>query len=354
MAVSVDAAGNLRGTLAGADPGKRVFVMGSHLDTVRDAGAFDGILGVVLAIAIAGNYPLNRLPFDLEVIGFSEEEGVRFGVPFIGSRAVVGLLDEPTLNRTDAAGISMAQAIRDFGLDPSRLPDAAFRTTPLGFLEIHIEQGPVLDNAAEPVAIVEAIAGQTRASVKFIGSANHAGTTPMPLRRDSLAAAAQWIAAVEHIAQSTPGLVATNGKINVQPNASNVIAGEATLSLDVRHDKDEARNRACEDLRRAAAGIARQRGLEMAWTDLLNQAAVRMDGSLTKALSSVAPSARRMVSGAGHDAMILAPHIPSAMLFLRSPGGISHHPAESVLPGDVDLALEIGCRFIESIGIEYK
>jgi allantoate deiminase len=354
MTVSVDAAGNLRGTLAGADPG-RVFVMGSHLDTVRDAGAFDGILGVMMAIAIAGNYPPHQLPFDLEVIGFSEEEGVRFGVPFIGSRAGVGLLDEPTLNRTDATGVSIAQAIGDFGLDPSRLFNATFHTTPLGFLEFHIEQGPVLDNARESVAIVEAIAGQTRALVKFIGSANHAGTTPMPLRRDSLAAAAQWVSAVEQIAQSTPGLVATNGKINVHPNVSNVIPGEATVSLDVRHDKDEVRNCACEDLRAAAEKIACSRGLQWTWTDLLTQPAVRMDESLTNALSAATPTGtRRMVSGAGHDAMILAPHIPSAMLFLRSPGGISHHPAESVLPGDVDLALEIGFRFIESIGIEYK
>jgi allantoate deiminase len=355
MTVSVDAAGNLRGTLAGTDPGKRVFVMGSHLDTVRAAGAFDGVLGVLMAIAIAGNYPPNRLPFDLEVIGFSEEEGVRFGIPFIGSKAVAGLLDEATLHRTDTAGVSIAQAIRDFGLDPNRLPDAAFCTPPIGFLEFHIEQGPILDNAGESVGIVEAIAGQSRASAKFIGSANHAGTTPMPLRRDSLAATAQWIAAVEQIAQTTTGLVATNGKIEVQPNVSNVIPGEATLSLDVRHDKDEVRNRACEDMRRAAAEIARSRGLAMAWTDLLSQPAVRLHASLTNILAAVAPSdTRRMVSGAGHDAMILAPHIPTAMLFLRSPGGISHHPAESVLPEDVDLALEIGCRFIESIGIEYK
>ncbi len=355
MLVSVDAAGNLRGTLAGADPGKRVFVVGSHLDTVSDAGAFDGILGVTMAIAIAGNYSPNCLPFDLEVIGFSEEEGVRFGVPFLGSRAIVGQLDEATLNRTDKAGISIAQAIRDFGLDPSRLPDATFRTTPLGFLEFHIEQGPVLASAGEPVGIVEAIAGQSRGSVKFIGSANHAGTTPMPLRRDSLVAAAQWIGAVERMAQATPGLVATNGKIDVQPNVTNVIPGEATLSLDVRHESDDVRRQACLDLRANAAEIARQRGLQWTWTELLDQLAVRMDEPLTKALAAAAPmGARRMVSGAGHDAMILAPHIPSAMLFLRSPGGVSHHPSESVLAEDVDLALGIGYRFIESISIEYK
>jgi allantoate deiminase len=150
-------------------------------------------------------------------------------------------------------------------------------------------------------------------------------------------------------------LVATNGKINVQPNVSNVIPGEATVSLDVRHEKDEVRNRASGDMRRAGAEIAGSRGLELAWTDLLDQPAVRMDEALTNALSTAAPNGtRHLVSGAGHDAMILAPHIPSAMLFLRSPGGVSHHPAEGVLAEDVDLAMEIGCRFIESIGIEYK
>jgi allantoate deiminase len=329
--------------------------MGSHLDTVRDAGAFDGILGVAMAIAIAGNYPPRQLPFDLEVIGFSEEEGVRFGMPFIGSKAVVGLLDEEMLTRVDADGITIAQAIRNFGLDPSGLPDAAFQIAPLGFLEFHIEQGPVLDNAGESVGIVETIAGQTRAIVKFTGSANHAGTTPMRLRHDALAAAAQWMIAVEQIAQATPALTATNGKIEVQPNISNVIAGEVTVSLDVRHRNDYIRNRTCADLRRAAAEIAGERGLESTWTDLLNQSAVQMDESLTNTLAAAAPNgARRMASGAGHDAMILAPYIPTAMLFLRSPGGVSHHPAETVLPEDVDLALEVGCRFLESLTSEYQ
>jgi allantoate deiminase len=355
MTVRLDAAGNLRATLAGLEPGARVFVLGSHLDTVRDAGAFDGILGVVIAIALAAHHRPHTLPFDLEVVAFSEEEGVRFGVPFIGSRAVVGLLDESTLARTDAAGVTVAQAIRDFGLDPSALADAAFRTTPLGFVEFHIEQGPVLDNANERVGIVEAIAGQTRASVKFSGAANHAGTTPMRLRRDALAAAAHWIVAVEQMAQATPGLVATNGKIDAQPNIGNVIPGEVTLSLDVRHRNDYLRRRTCSDLRRTAAGIADTRAVTCTWTDLLDQSAVRLDESLTNALAAAAPTGiRRMVSGAGHDAMILAPHIPTAMLFLRSPGGVSHHPTEDVLPEDVDLALEIGSRFLESLATKYQ
>ncbi len=353
MTVRVDAAGNLRGVLPGAESGKRVFCMGSHLDTVRDAGAFDGILGVVMAISLVGNYVQNRLPFDIEVIGFSDEEGVRF-VPFIGSRALVGGLDDETLQRTDSAGISVAQAIRDFGLEPNNLPAAAFALAPLGFVEFHIEQGPVLEAAGESVGVVESIAGQNHANVKFIGCANHAGTTPMHLRRDALAAAAQWIAVVEQTARATPHLAATVGEINVEPGISNVIPGEARMSLDVRHADNETRQMSFDGLHQAAAEIARQRGLTLRWTDARSLNTVQLDKSLTGRLAAAAPKGvRRMVSGAGHDAMILAPHIPAAMLFLRSPGGMSHHPAETVLPEDVDLALEIGCRFIESLSGEY-
>ncbi len=355
MTVRVDAAGNLRGTLAGAEPGKRVFLMGSHLDTVRDAGAFDGILGVVMAIAIAGSYHPDELPFDIEVIGFSEEEGVRFGMPFIGSKALAGLLDEEMLTRADADGITVAQAIRNFGLDPETIAEAALKTEPLGFLEFHIEQGPVLEAEGERVGVVEAIAGQSRASVRFKGAANHAGTTPMHLRHDALAGAALWIATVERLAPLNPGMVATVGKIEAYPNVGNVIPGEVTMSLDVRHANDEVRETACQDLRRSATMIAKDRRLKVEWTNLLDQKAVRLDESLMRRLETASPTGlRRMVSGAGHDAMILAPHIPSTMLFVRSPGGVSHHPAENVKPKDVELALKIGGRFIESMSIEYK
>jgi allantoate deiminase len=351
LSVRVDAAGNIRGVRAGIEPGKRTFVMGSHLDTVRDAGAFDGILGVVMAIAVAEDCQGSSLPFDIEVIGFSEEEGVRFGMPFIGSRALVGLLDEKTLQRSDSAGITIAQAIRDFGLDPAHLSNAAVRN-PFGFLEFHIEQGPVLEDAGEAVGIVESIAGQNHATVRFIGSANHAGTTPMRLRRDALTAAAEWLVAVERRAQSTPALVATTGKIDALPGVGNVIAGEVTMSLDVRHGGDDVRAVACHELRGVATEIAAKRGLRLVWEDSLSLKTVRMDRLLTEALQAASPAGvRRMVSGAGHDAMILAPHIPSAMLFVRTPGGISHHPAETVLPEDVALALQIGHRFIEHLSV---
>ena len=355
--VRVDAAGNLRGFYPGADPGAPRLLIGSHLDTVPNAGAYDGILGVVIAVALLEELGGRKLPFGIEVVGFSEEEGVRFGIPFIGSRALVGLLDEQALQRTDSAGISVVQAIRDFALDPLEIPNAALKTPPLGFLEFHIEQGPVLDVADESVGIVEAIAGQSRASVRFLGSANHAGTTPMHLRRDALAAAAQWIGVVELLACATPGLVATNGKIDSQPNVGNVIAGDATVSLDVRHADDSLRQRAYEDLHHAASEIAAKRRLELVWTELLSQKAVRMSDKLAAALDSCTAktgiTARRMVSGAGHDAMILAPHIPSAMLFLRSPGGISHHPAESVRPEDVEIALQIGRNFLDLMSTAY-
>jgi allantoate deiminase len=353
MPVKIDPAGNLRGILAGVEPGKCVLMMGSHLDTVRDAGAFDGILGVVMAIALAERFNGWRLPFDIEVIGFSEEEGVRFGVPFIGSKGLVGLLDEKMLARTDSEGITIAQAIRNFGLDPNTI--SKMRTEAAAFLEFHIEQGPVLDSQGEAVGVVEAIAGQSRAAVKFTGSANHAGTTPMNLRRDALGGAASFILATEIIARTKDGLVATVGKIHAYPNAANVIPGEVTVSLDVRHADDGVRLGAYEHLRQTAAQIADAKRLALEWTDILEQKATRLHPFLISTLEAVSPrNIRRLVSGAGHDAMILAPHIPTAMLFLRSPGGISHHPAESVLPEDVDLALEIGKQFIESMSARYK
>jgi allantoate deiminase len=355
MTVNVDAVGNLRAVLLGTEPGKRSFIMGSHLDTVHDAGAFDGVLGVVMSIAIAETFKEAHLPFDIEVIGFSEEEGVRFGAPFIGSKALVGSLDETTLNRTDADGVTVAQAIRNFGLDPNTIPSVELKTIPLGFLEFHIEQGPVLEAENESVGVVEAIAGQSRAALTFIGAANHAGTTPMHLRHDALAAAAVWIAAVEELALHNPGMVATVGKINAYPNMSNVIPSEVNVSLDVRHADDEIRNIACRDLRATATMIAKDRGLKVEWVDLLDQKAVRLNESLIQRLEAASPrKLRRMVSGAGHDAMILASRVPSAMLFLRSPGGVSHHPTESVKPEDVDLALKSGCRFIESMSVEYQ
>ena len=241
MQVRVDAAGNLRGGLPAADPNAPRLLIGSHLDTIPNAGAYDGILGVVLGVALVEEAG-KSLPFALEVIGFSEEEGVRFSKPFLGSLAFVGDLDEKTLARTDRNGVSVAQAIREFGLDSADLAAAVLDPSTFAYLEFHIEQGPVLESEDLALAVVDAIAGQTRMQATFTGHANHAGTTPMHLRRDSLAAAAAVDRRGRALRQRhCPGLVATVGKIDVPSAAANVIPGGCTAALDVRHAQDSVR-----------------------------------------------------------------------------------------------------------------
>jgi allantoate deiminase len=351
MSVSVDAAGNLRGLYPARRPGAPRVIIGSHLDTVPHAGAFDGILGVVMGIAMVDALAARQMPFAIEVVGFSEEEGVRFGVPFIGCRALVGAVDEALLALRDLQGLSVADAIRSFGLDPARLAEAKLVESTLGYLEFHIEQGPVLENLNYPLGVVEAIVGQSRLRVCFTGKAGHAGTTSMELRHDALAAAAQWIAAVESVAESTSGLVATVGRMEIEPNAGNVIAGKVYASLDVRHALDEVRHQAVELMLNRAKQIAAGRGLSFEWEQHLDQPAVAMDPTLVNKLEQAVKSAGypvyHMPSGAGHDAMIMAQKIPAAMLFLRSPGGVSHHPDENVLVEDVQAALNAGMRFLE-------
>ncbi len=349
----IDAAGNLRGLYPGAESKAPRLLLGSHLDTVPNAGAFDGVLGVVLAIALLEGLDGRRLPFGIEVVGFSEEEGVRFGTPFIGSRALIGRLDNELLDREDARGVSVRKAIADFGLNPQEISQAALEEGTLGYIEFHIEQGPVLETLNRPLGVVEAIAGQSRLEFIFLGRANHAGTTPMHLRRDAIAGAAEWIIAVEREAQSVPGLVATVGVIEAKPGATNVIAGEARLTLDVRHGSDEVRARAVDNLIRQAEEIAERRGLSVSRNVLLSQQAVPMDSFLVneieRAIGQAGCEPHRMVSGAGHDAMILAERVPSAMVFLRTPGGISHDPAESVRTDDVAKAIECGMHLLEQL-----
>jgi allantoate deiminase len=352
MIVRVDPAGNLRGVYPGVHADAPRLFIGSHLDTVPHAGAFDGVLGVVLAIALVDLLNGQRFPFAIEVVGFSEEEGVRFGVPFIGSRALAGTVDAAMLQHRDASGVSVADAIRDYGLDPSNIGEAA-ASEALGYLEFHIEQGPVLDTLGIPLGVVDAIAGQTRAEVAFAGAAGHAGTTPMAARRDALAATAEWIVTVEREANATPELVATVGRVNVEPGAGNVIAGRCSATLDVRHADDAMRKASGERLAAAAREIASRRGVELTWTSRLEQPAVPMDAALVAAVDRSVRRAgapvHHLVSGAGHDAMIVASRMPAAMLFVRSPGGISHHPDETVLEEDVAMALEVGRHVLDQL-----
>jgi allantoate deiminase len=351
--VQIDPAGNLRGVYPATQPNAPRLLIGSHLDTVPNSGAYDGVLGVLLAVALLEELRGRSLPFAIEVIGFSEEEGVRFGVPFIGSRALVGRLDQELFAIRDARGISVQDAIENFGLNPAELFKAELGNNVLGYLEFHIEQGPVLETLNQPLAAVEAIVGQSRLEFTFLGRANHAGTTPMHLRFDAIAGAAEWISAVEHMAQNVPGLVATIGKIEAKPGATNVIAAEARVTLDMRHSSDEIRTRALHDLVRHAQEVASRRGLSVQRNSLLSQHAVAMDPFLVRAIEEAIARTgckpHRMVSGAGHDAMILAERVPSAMIFLRSPGGISHDPAESVMPEDVERAIACGVYLLDQL-----
>ncbi|MBV9625193.1 MAG: allantoate amidohydrolase [Acidobacteria bacterium] len=349
--VRIDAAGNFRALYPAADANAPRLLVGSHLDTVPDGGAFDGALGVVLGATLMENLEGKRLPFSIELLGFSEEEGVRFGVPFIGSRALVGRVDEDLLRRPDEHGISVRTAIERFGLHPSELPEARIESNVLGYVEFHIEQGPVLEELGLPLAVVDAIAGQSRLEFTFFGCANHAGTTPMNLRRDALAGAAEWIATVEQEGRRVPELVATVGAVEAKPGVSNVIAAEVRLTLDVRHRTDDVRKASVEILIRRAEQIAAYRRLSLRHEERLNQTSVAMDSLLIshaeEALRRAQCLPHRMVSGAGHDAMILAEAVASVMILLRTPGGISHSPEESVQPSDVAKAIEAGAHLLD-------
>ena len=354
ITVRTDALGNLRGFHQPAHAPAKRFLIGSHIDTVPNGGPFDGILGVTLALELVEIAQERQLSLAIEVIGFSEEEGVRYDIPFLGSRAITSTFDEVLLDYQDLDGIPMHQAIRNFGLDPAQIRSASLGPQQvLGFLEIHIEQGPVLEAENLQLAAVTSIVGQTRGTLTFTGHANHAGTTPMHLRHDALAAAAEWIIAVETRANQTPSLVATVGKIQAEPNATNVIPGTVQITLDLRHASDSIRFSAFETLIAQAHAIAHRRHLNMHFNQTMNEPAVPMDGTLTAHLAAALASegfpAKTMTSGAGHDAMILASYVPTTMLFLRSPGGISHHPAESVREQDVEAALRVSANFLERV-----
>ena len=287
MGVRLDAAGNVIGRYAPAGAAGPAFLLGSHLDTVRDAGRYDGILGVTLAIAAVEGVRRRglTLPFPLEVLAFSEEEGARFGVPFLGSRAIVGSYDPELLARRDAQGVSVAEAIRDFGNDPAALPAAEIAApAAFGYLEAHIEQGPVLESLGAPLGLVSAITSQSRLTLTFGGRSGHAGTTPMGARRDALGGAAAFVLLAEAEGLATPGLVATVGQIAARPGSANVIPGRVTLSLDVRHPDAAVRRAAVERMLAAERPKQRRRRLEMEATPVFEHAAVPCDAALSAVL----------------------------------------------------------------------
>jgi allantoate deiminase len=353
MQARLDAIGNLVGRYEGERPGLPCLMLGSHLDTVRDAGRYDGMLGVVSAIECvhALSAAGKRLPFAIEVAGFGDEEGVRFGTTLLGSRALAGTLDPKVLEARDASGRSIADALRDFGLQPDRLRSIARKKSEvLAYAELHIEQGPVLEAEGLPVGVVSAINGFTRLRVTLRGEAGHAGTVPMHLRRDALAAAAECVLAVEKISKAHRELVGTVGRIEARPGAINVIPGEVQFTVDVRSPEDHLRRKASASVQDEVKRICENRNIELRIEPLQelgsSACAPWLMAQLERAVQAQGLPVRRLPSGAGHDGMAIRDIADIAMLFVRCKGGISHHPAESITEEDARIGATVLLDFI--------
>jgi allantoate deiminase len=351
MSVRQDAIMNLIGRYEGT--GDKTLILGSHLDTVRDAGKYDGPLGIMVALACVEQLHdrSERLPFSVEVVAFADEEGLRFGTTFLGSSVYAGAFDGKRLSLEDKKGVTLRDAVRTFGGDPDALEgNGRSRDDLLGYCEVHIEQGPVLEQMDLPVGVVTAINGQSRIKVGFTGQAGHAGTVPMEGRRDALCAAAESVLEIESAAKREPEAVATVGEIKVFPGAINVIPAEATHSLDLRHPDDAARERLRDHLEWRTKEIAASRGCDYSWELTQENPAVPADPELSallmKAVEDSGFPVHRLPSGAGHDAAQMAALTPMAMLFVRCKEGISHNPAESVKREDVGGAIEMLGRFL--------
>ena len=353
MTVRTDAVANVVGRYEGTDADRATLMLGSHLDTVRDAGQFDGGLGIVLPILCVQRLAREgrRLPFAIEVIAFGDEEGVRFQSTYLGSRAVAGTFDRTLLTALDDSGTSMAQAMRRFGLNPDRIEDAAREPRELaGYLEVHIEQGPVLESEGLPVGVVTAISGATRLAVSISGEAGHAGTVPMSLRRDALSAASEAILLVEKRCQGSD-LVGTVGKIEAEPGAINVIPGLVRFSVDIRSGNDVRRSQAVEEVISGIHEICRRRRLAAQVNTTHSAHSVECDQALSQQLAAAVERSgfpvRRLPSGAGHDTAAMAAIARSAMLFVRCWRGISHHPDESMTEADIAAAAVVLMTFID-------
>lgn len=349
MTSAYDALGNVVGRYEGSRPDAPVIVIGSHMDSVRNAGRYDGLFGILSGIACVAelNRQRRRLPVALEVVAFGDEEGVRFGITLIGSKAMVGQFDPSWLGVRDAQGISLAQALTAFGCDPQAWPGVDRRARPpLAYLESHIEQGPVLLGEGLPLGVVTAIAGAQRSMVTLTGLAGHAGTVPMGARQDALAAAAEMVLAIERIAGAGTELVATVGRMQVLPGAVNVIPQDVSFSIDVRSGQDAIRRAAMAEIEAECDRIAARRRVALRREPLYVADAAPchpvLQACLADAIAAQGLAVRRLPSGAGHDAMVFPALAPSAMLFVRcGNGGISHHPDETLSAQDAGLATRV-------------
>jgi allantoate deiminase len=356
MRAHLDAIGNVCGRYEGDRPGLPCLMLGSHYDTVRDAGKWDGPLGLITAISCVAdlNRRGRRLPFAIEVVGFADEEGVRFASTLLGSRAVAGTFDEAALGAADEAGITMRQALSQFGLDPEHIGAAARARRELhGYVELHIEQGPVLEGLNLPVGVVTAISGATRLAVRLVGMAGHAGTVPMALRRDALAGAAECIVDIEEFCRTDPdGLVGTVGYIHAMPGATNVIPGQVSFTIDIRAAADAPRKLAVTDIVRLIENIAKRRKL-MLQVDVTHEnrtvpCAPWLKRQIAEAVAAEGYRVFELPSGAGHDGMAMIDIADVAMVFVRCRGGISHNPAEHVEEADADAGARVLLRLIEN------
>lgn len=357
LVTRIDNIGNVRGRLLSKRVGAKTFVIGSHIDTVVNAGTFDGPLGVLLGLDLLEQLaaqPLD-LPFHIELMAFSDEEGVRFHTTYLGSKVAAGSFDFSLLAKPDARGISLAEALDVMGGNVQELAaDALPANEWLGYFEAHIEQGPVLWEKKIPVALVTAIAGQQRVGLTFTGMAGHAGTVPMDMRQDALAGAAEFVLAVEQYGLAhKERLVATVGKLDVRNSASNVISGEVTCSLDVRSADAAQLQAGCEALHAQALAIARRRDLGLTWSPIQQTAPVACDAEMNKLLAQAIAGAGHpvveLVSGAGHDAVPISAVAPATMLFVRCYKGISHNPLENAEQPDIAAALEVSERFLAQL-----
>ena len=357
MTVWQDSVGNISGRYEGEQEGAPAILLGSHLDTVRNAGRYDGMLGVLAAIEVVHGLHQQgrRLKQAIEIVGFCDEEGTRFGITLLGSRGITGTWPESWLAQTDADGVSVAQAMVLAGLDPARIHLAARRPEEIAaYLELHIEQGPCLEQEGLALGVVEAINGARRLNCRFTGEAGHAGTVPMSHRKDALAAAAEWMVRVEILTREQGGnRVATVGTLRCAPGAVNVIPGDVTLTLDIRGPHDQPLDALLDTLLNEAQAIASRRQLRFSAEEFYRIAATACDSGLQQVLSEAVQAVQgrslTLPSGAGHDAIAMAERWPSAMLFGRCKGGISHHPAESVTADDVALAIAAYSRAVSAL-----
>ncbi|WJD73709.1 allantoate amidohydrolase [Klebsiella michiganensis] len=357
MTVWQDSVGNICGRYEGEQEGAPAILLGSHLDTVRNAGRYDGMLGVLAAIEVVHGLHQQgrRLKQAIEIVGFCDEEGTRFGITLLGSRGITGTWPESWLAQTDADGVSVAQAMVLAGLDPARIHLAARRPEEIAaYLELHIEQGPCLEQEGLALGVVEAINGARRLNCRFTGEAGHAGTVPMSHRKDALAAAAEWMVRVETLTREQGGnRVATVGTLRCAPGAVNVIPGDVTLTLDIRGPHDQPLDALLDTLLNEAQAIASRRQLRFSAEEFYRIAATACDSGLQQVLSAAVQAVQgrslTLPSGAGHDAIAMAERWPSAMLFVRCKGGISHHPAESVTADDVALAIAAYSRAVSAL-----